>query len=215
VSDGFVLGGDRPLERRLRIAHELYDHLADIHLFDWRVKGLSQVLDDPGENAGVAALDHWEKELRTVQLEPEPELEVVLSWLRHHAPSSTITTLVHGDFKAGNVLLQGDTVVAILDWETAHLGDPLEDIGWVTNPLRAGEHRIPGMWGPAELIERWTRRTGLHADPEVIRWWNVLANLKLSVIVLTGVHAFVDGRLDRLYQSPVRLYQLMLDQIGA
>jgi aminoglycoside phosphotransferase (APT) family kinase protein len=213
--DGFVLNGGRPLHRRLAIAHELYDHLAEIHRLDWRARGLGEVLHDPGPEAATAALDHWEAELRTVQLEPEPELELALSWLRHRPPPATTTTLVHGDFKAGNVLLDGDRVVAILDWETAHLGDPLEDIGWVTNPLRAGEHRIPGVWEPTQLIDRWSRRTGLCADPVAVHWWSVLANLKLSVIVLTGVRAFVEGRLDRLYHSPVRLYQTMLDQIGA
>ena len=53
------------------------------------------------------------------------------------------------------------------------------------------------------------------ADPAAIRWWNVLANVKLSIIVLTGTHAFVDGRLDRIYQQPVMLYRLILDAIGA
>jgi aminoglycoside phosphotransferase (APT) family kinase protein len=215
VCDGFVLNGSRPLERRVDIAHRLYDHLAEIHRFDWRAHGLDKVLEDPGPGAATVAVDHWERELRAVQLEPEPELEVVLAWLRAHAPRAQVTTLVHGDFKAGNVLLRDDDVVAVLDWETAHLGDPLEDIGWVTNPLRAGEHRIAGVWEPEDLIRRWSDRTGFDADEPSIEWWRVLANLKLSVIVLTGVHAFVDGRLDRCYHSPVRLYQLLLDQIGA
>jgi hypothetical protein len=48
-----------------------------------------------------------------------------------------------------------------------------------------------------------------------VHWWQVLANLKLSVIVLSGTHAFVDRRLDRLHQSPVMLYGVLLDQIGA
>jgi hypothetical protein len=52
-------------------------------------------------------------------------------------------------------------------------------------------------------------------DADSLRWWQVLANLKLSVIVLTGTRAFVEHRLDRIHQSPVRLYRLLLDQIGA
>jgi len=67
---------------------------------------------------------------------------------------------------------------------------------------------------PEDLIRRWSDQTGLQADGAA-SMVAVLANLKLSVIVLTGVHAFVDGRLDRCYHSPVRLYQLLLDQIGA
>ena len=95
-------------------------------------------------------------------------------------------------------------VSAVLDWETAHLGDPREDLGWVTNPLRAREHSIPGVWEPGDLLERWSERTGLAAEPEAVHWWSVLANLKLSVDRAVAVHTpFVDGRLDRVHQSPV------------
>jgi aminoglycoside phosphotransferase (APT) family kinase protein len=223
VCDGFVLAGPTPAADRLRLAHELYDRLADIHLLDWRGLGLVEVLDNPGEHAAEAALAHWEAELRRVQLEPEPELELVMHWLRSHAPRNAVTTIVHGDFKAGNVLLVGDlqgdvgaaTVSAVLDWETVHLGDPREDLGWVTNPLRAREHRIPGSWEPAELLARWSERTGLAAEPQAVHWWSVLANLKLSAIVLSGSRAFVDGRLDRVHQAPVGISRLMLDMIGA
>jgi aminoglycoside phosphotransferase (APT) family kinase protein len=221
--DGFVLAGDTPVADRLKLAHELYDRLADIHLLDWRTLGLGAVLEDPGPDAAAAALAHWEGELRRVQLEAEPELELVLQWLRAHAPRNDVTTVVHGDFKAGNVLLVGDlagdvgsaVVSAVLDWETVHLGDPREDLGWVTNPLRSREHRIPGSWEPADLLERWSERTGMVAAPDAVHWWSVLANFKLSAIVLSGSRAFVDGRLDRVHQAPIGIYRLMLDMIGA
>jgi aminoglycoside phosphotransferase (APT) family kinase protein len=215
--DGFVLNGPWPLDRRVEAARHLYDHLASIHLLDWRALELADVLDDPGRKAGAVAVDHWEHELRDVQLDPEPELEYVLAWLRANAPENDVTTLVHGDFKAGNVLLSpaDDTVTAVLDWETVHLGDPREDLGWVTNPLRAREHQIPGSWEPADLLERWSATTGFTADLAAVRWWSVLANFKLSVIVLSGGFAFVEGRLDRVHQSPVGIFRLMLDQIGS
>ena len=96
-----------------------------------------------------------------------------------------------------------------------HAGDAHEDLGWVTNPLRAGEHRIIGAWEPDDLFERWSARTGMAVDRDAVRWWQVLANVKLSVIVLTGVRAVVEGRLHRIHQTPVRIYQLLLEQIGA
>lgn len=218
--DGFVLAGDAPLDERVALAHRLYDYLADIHLLDWQALGLGEVLPDPGAKAALVAVDHWERELRKVALEPQPELAYILAWLRQNAPDSPITTLVHGDFKAGNVLLDRDAdsevpkVTAILDWETVHLGDPREDLGWVTNPLRAREHTIPGAWEPADLLARWQQRTGFDADPNAIHWWRILANLKLSVIVLSGINALVDGRLDRIHQSPGALIKLMLRMIG-
>jgi len=215
VCDGFVLSGPDPLEERTALAHHIYDHLAAIHRVDWRELGLAGVLDEPGEAAADAAVDHWEATLRRVQVEPQPELTYVMAWLRDHAPTSTVTTLVHGDFKPGNVLLEGGRVTAVLDWETAHLGDPHEDLGWVTNPLRAREHQIPGAWEPDELLDRWSAATGIEVDRTAVHWWQVLANVKLAVIVLTGVRAFVEGRLDRIYQQPVGIYWLLLDQIGA
>ncbi len=214
ICDYLVLNGPLPVERRLAIAHRLYDRLTDIHLLDWRQLGLDTVLPAP-RDAAQAALDLWEGELRRVQVEPEPEIELVLAWLRRNKPPTAAITLVHGDFKPGNVLMQGDEVTMVLDWETAHLGDPLEDLGWVTNPLRAGEHAIPGVWQPADLIDRWSRRTGLAADPAAARWWNVLANLKQAMTVLTGKRALLDGRLNFVLHTPVRIYRLMLDLIEA
>jgi aminoglycoside phosphotransferase (APT) family kinase protein len=215
VCDGFVLNGALPLDQRADIARRMYDHLAHIHQVDWRALGLHTVLADPGERAADAALDDWERQLREVQRDPEPELAYVIAWLRAHAPASARTVLLHGDFKPGNVLLDGDDVSAVLDWETAHLGDPHEDLGWVTNPLRAGEHRIPEVWEPPHLLDRWSATTGWPVDPDAVHWWQVLANVKLAVIVLRGAAAFVDGRLDRMYHSPVRLYGMLLRQIGA
>jgi len=212
--DWFVLNGPRPLAARVGIAEQLCDRLADIHLVDWRANGLGDVLDDPGPKAAHRAVDQWEGELRRVQVEAQPELELVLAWLREHAPGSPGTALVHADFKPGNVLLQGDRVTMVMDWELAHLGDPMEDLGWVTNPLRAREHRIEGAWGPDDLLARWALRTGRTVDADAVRWWRVLANLKLCVIVLTGTRAFLDGRFDRVHQPPLTLVRLLFDLIG-
>lgn len=212
--DSFALDADRPVEERVELAHTIYDELARIHMLDWAALGLGDAMADPGSRAAIAALDHWSSELHRVQLGPEPEMAYVASWLRANAPTNDVVRLVHGDFKPGNLLLLDDRVSAVLDWETAHLGDPHEDLGWVTNPLRAGEHRIADVWQPADLLDRWASTTGLPVDPEKVRWWQVLANFKLAVIVLTGAHAFVDGRLDRVHQSPVGIHRMMLELMG-
>jgi len=209
--DWFVLNGTRPLPVRIAIARQLCDLLASIHRVDWQAIGLGAVFADPGDGASVAELDHWERVLRTHQLEPLPELELVFGWLRQRAPKAERTVLVHGDFKPGNTLLRGDEVAVMLDWELAHLGDPLEDLGWVTNPLRRREHLIPGSWEVDDLVGHYETVTGLAVDRQALRWWNVFSNLKLSIIVLTGLAAFMDGRYDRSYQLPCALFSLMLD----
>jgi aminoglycoside phosphotransferase (APT) family kinase protein len=209
--DWFVLNGTRPLPVRVGIARQLCDLLVSIHRVDWRAIGLGAVFDDPGGDASLVELDRWERVLRTHQLEPLPELELVFAWLRQRAPKAGATVLVHADFKPGNTLLRGDEVAVMLDWELAHLGDPLEDLGWVTNPLRRREHIIPGAWEIDDLVAHYEKATGSTVDRQALRWWNVFSNLKLSIIVLTGLAAYVDGRYDRSYQLPCSLFSLMLD----
>jgi aminoglycoside phosphotransferase (APT) family kinase protein len=213
--DPFILNGSRPLDDRLTVARRIYTELATIHRVDWGAIGLDRCLENPGGKAALRAVDHWEGVLRQVQLDPEPELRYVIAWLRANAPDNEVTTLVHGDFKPGNLLIEDDQVSAVLDWETVHLGDPHEDLGWVTNPLRAGEHRIADAWEPDDLLRHWSACTGLAVHAATVHWWQVLANVKLSIIVLTGHRAFVEGRLDRIHQAPVSLYAMLLDQIGA
>jgi aminoglycoside phosphotransferase (APT) family kinase protein len=220
--DWFVVNGDRPLDVRRAFASRALELLAAIHAVDWRAAGLGPVLGEPppGTGAASAAIDHWETELRRQQLEPFPELEVVIGWLRAHEPVAQTTALVHGDFKPGNMLLRtgaGDApveIVAMLDWETAHLGDPIEDIGWITNPLRHREHQIPGEWERADIMRRYEELTGLTVADADVRFWNVLANFKLAVIVLTGVRSFVEGRGDRVFGAPNSLVALMFDLMG-
>lgn len=211
----FCLTSDaRPLDVRIALAHEFVGTLASLASLDWRALGLGPVLADPGTHGAVAALDHWEGELRRVQREPLPEMEVVLAWLRARAPEAQATVLVHGDFKPGNALVQGDHLAVVLDWETAHLGDPLEDLGWITNPVRQREHQIPGVWERAQIAAFWSERTGFHVDDVELRWWNIFANFKLAVIGLTGVAEFIDGKMDRPYNAPISLCRIMYDLMG-
>jgi aminoglycoside phosphotransferase (APT) family kinase protein len=229
--DWFVVNGERPLPVRLAFARRALELLVAIHAVDWRGAGLGSVLGEPqpGTGPAAAAIDKWEHELRRQQLEPFPELEVVLGWLRAHEPVAQAITLVHGDFKPGNMLLAPDRaaeepvegagdgaveIVAMLDWETAHLGDPLEDVGWVTNPLRHREHQIPGEWERGDIMRAYAELTGLDVSDDDVRFWNVLANFKLAVIVLTGVRSFVDGRGDRVFGAPNSLVALMFDLMG-
>ncbi|MEU8138535.1 phosphotransferase family protein [Streptodolium elevatio] len=210
----FVLAGPLPEAERAALAGKFCEQLAAIHRLDPAALGLGGVLADPGPGAAHVAVAHWDAELRKIQQAPEPELEYILAWLTATAPASGATTLVHGDFKPGNVLIEDGRVTAVLDWETAHLGDPLEDVGWVTNPLRAREHLIPGVWERDDLIAAWERHTGRTADRLAVRWWNVLANLKLTVIVMAGQHALAHGRYDRIIQTPTALHRVMLGLIS-
>jgi aminoglycoside phosphotransferase (APT) family kinase protein len=111
--------------------------------------------------------------------EPRPALEVVLRWLAEHRPPLRVPGLVHGDFRNGNLMLGPDGLRAVLDWELAHLGDPMEDIAWLcTRAWRFG--------GPGEVGGFASRADFLTAygdvDPARVHFWAVLAALKWGVI---------------------------------
>lgn len=213
--DYLVLNGAAPLEARLSLARGFIELMARIHKVDWRAHGLADSLGVPEGLPSLRDLRHWESEYRKAQLEPHPELDYVLSWLKRRAPAAEAVVLVHGDFKPGNALVQDGRITAKLDWETAQLGDPLEDLGWVTNPVRKREHQIPGHWERREIVGAYRELTGHSVHERDLLWWNVFSCFKLSVIQLTAVAEFVAGRYNRVFQTPTWLYRPMFQMMEA
>lgn len=211
----YVLSGTRPLHERLGLAQQFCDLLAQVHLVDWKATQLAEIFHDPGEGASLAELDFWEATLRRDQREAYPELELAIQWLRNAPPPAQATVLVHGDFKPGNVLLEGTRIVALLDWELAHLGDPMEDLGWVTQPLRRREHIIPGAWEDAQLFDRYQGATGFNVDPTSVRWWNVFATFRTAVMQISGLRSFMEGRAEESYRPTARVLRALLDTVDS
>jgi len=178
------------------IAQHKVEVLARIHGLDWRSAGLD-FLEEPAPDACAGAeIDRWETIMRAQALEPQPALELGIAWLKQHRPVAQRVTLVHADYRTGNLLIEGDRITGVLDWEMAHLGDPLEDVAWIC--LRswrwAGDARAGGLLARDDLYRRYEAASGLRVDAEAVRFWEVLGNVKLAVIFLTGARSFVEGR---------------------
>jgi aminoglycoside phosphotransferase (APT) family kinase protein len=118
--------------------------------------------------------------------EPHPALELGLRWLDERVPEPTTPpVLVHGDFRNGNFIVGPDGIRAVLDWELAHLGDPLEDLGWLcVKSWRFGNATdVAGGFGSLDrLLAAYNEASGRSVSEDAIRFWVVLGTVKWGVI---------------------------------
>ena len=182
-----------------RISSSFVDVLARIHALDWQSLGL-ECLAPPAEAAacGITEIERWEAVLNREAIEPQPVLRAAFRWLRRNlAPPAQKIVLIHADYRTGNFLFdESGEIKAFLDWEMAHLGDPLEDIAWACiRPWRwAGDERVGGLMARDEFYRMYEEASGVTVVPEAVRFWEVLGNVKLAAIFLTGARSFCDGR---------------------
>jgi aminoglycoside phosphotransferase (APT) family kinase protein len=142
-------------------------------------------------------LDYWAGVIDADEGHPQPIVRAAIRRLRRDAPPpASKVCVVHGDLRSGNFLHDGQgRILAVLDWEMAHLGDPLEDLAWAMDPLwsRPGDGRISGMVTPAEALTIWRRASGLEADPAALAWWRLFASVKAQAIWTSSAKAWSDG----------------------
>jgi aminoglycoside phosphotransferase (APT) family kinase protein len=160
-----LLREDRYAEARAMMAAELGRTLARIHAIP-----LEAV---PGLEAGdpLESLRETYDELG----EPLPTIEIALRWLDEHRPDAVPETLVHGDFRTGNLIIAPDGLRAVLDWELVHRGDPREDLGWLcVKCWRFGSpHPVGGFGGLDELLDGYAEVAGWRPDPGAVLWWQI------------------------------------------
>ena len=127
---------------------------------------------------------------------PRPVFELALRWIRDHDPGPPEeTTLVHGDFRHGNLIIGPDGVRAVLDWELAHLGDPMEDLGWIcVNSWRFGEIDKPvgGFGSREEMFAGYEAARG-HVDSSRVNFWEVMGTLRWGVMCCGMMQRFRAG----------------------
>ncbi|HZR87591.1 MAG TPA: phosphotransferase family protein [Bradyrhizobium sp.] len=116
---------------------------------------------------------------------PKPVFELALRWLSEHDPGPPEQeTLVHGDFRHGNLIIGPDGVRAVLDWELAHIGDPMEDLGWIcVNSWRFGEIDKPvGGFGSREELFAGYEASGRKVDADRVKFYEVMGTLRWGVM---------------------------------
>ena len=198
---GSILAPDPYGAHRDRIGRQFWSILGRIAGADPHALGLADF-------DGAGALDtrwrhevaRWEKVIDEDEGEPQPIVRAALRWLKRNPPPPAQTLcVVHGDYRSGNFLYDGaGDIKAILDWEMAHLGDPLEDLAWALDPLWA--HHDPshpaGTLARADAIKLWEETSGLAADPAALAWWEIFASVKGCAIWISAAHEYATRRND-------------------
>ena len=201
---------DSPAERR-RTAEELVDALVEVHGVDWRACGL----EGYGKPTG-----YLERQLRRFtglwEHNKTRELDVVEElgeWLRRNMPDSPEATVVHGDYRLGNVMMAHTApaeLVAIFDWELSTIGDPLADVGYMTVTWVEPDDpedtmfanlsavtRAHGFLTREEMIARYEERSG--RSMSALNWYQALALWKAAVFMEGNYKRFQSGTTDDQY----------------
>lgn len=185
-----ILRDDAFSDARQRLARECGEVLAAIH----RVP----TADAPylPQVSAEQWLDCQYREYRSYR-EPRPVFELAFQWLHKHLPREPEEpALVHGDFRNGNLMINRHGLHAVLDWEMAHVGDPMADLGWLcVDSWRFGEIDLPvgGFGSREQLFAGYEDASGVPVCPETVWFWEVFGCLKWGIICQKMARSFSDG----------------------
>jgi aminoglycoside phosphotransferase (APT) family kinase protein len=180
-----VLRAPELTEVRPRLAGQCGEILAAIH----RIPADAA----PGLDASDP-VDTWRGILDALG-ESHPALEYALRRLTRDRPRAGREVVVHGDFRNGNLIVGPDGVRAVLDWELAHLGDPLEDLGWLcVKAWRFGSPLPVGGFGTYDdLVAAYERAAGVAVDRTALRWWEMFGVFKWAVVCVLQAQRHLSG----------------------
>ncbi len=162
-------------EIRPKLAYQCGQVLARIHGIDLEATSLANDLTPHSTEEFVRTM--WDRYLEMDT--PQPMIDYSARWLLDHLPPDNKLCLVHNDFRNGNIMVTPEGIRAVLDWETALIGDPVRDIGWIcTNSWRFGRRHLEvGGFGKLEdLLDGYEAESGIRVDPAHVKFWEVFGS---------------------------------------
>jgi len=186
-----ILADAKYADARERLAYQCGETLARIHAIPLASlpPGLRDLPMDQDLDRLQAMLDSFGN--------ASPVHQLALNWLRDRQPGEARRALVHGDFRNGNLLVDEQGLVAVLDWELTHIGNPVEDLGYVCgNVWRFGRTDKPvGGFGQYEdLLAGYRSVSGAAPDLAELRYWEVYCALNWGLVCLTMIQMYRSGQ---------------------
>lgn len=116
-----------------------------------------------------------------------PTIELGFRWAEDHLPASPRTAVTHGDFRMGNLICGEECIRAVLDWELAHIGDPMQDLGWLCLKTWrfGGSYPVGGIGSRADLFAAYERSAGVSVDPAHVHFWEVWGCIRWAIMCLS------------------------------
>lgn len=149
------------------------------------------------EDCWRLAVDHWAGVIEADEQHPQPIVRAAVRALRRQPPPPPqAVRTVHGDYRGGNFLHGAEgRILAVLDWEMVHLGDPLEDLAWAIDPLwnPFDTATVAAMIPRDEAFAIWSKASGLSVDEDALAWWSLFAAVKGQAIWTSAAKEYRDG----------------------
>jgi aminoglycoside phosphotransferase (APT) family kinase protein len=182
--------------KRGKLPRSFVEALASLHNLDWRATGLDFIgVPGPGRGFALREIAKWEILISESMRKPEPVLTEVLMWLKANAPEVQRLAFVHGAYRTGNLIINHDEIVAIIDWELQVIGDPMYDVAYVLSDLnREGSPLLSCVVEHDFFIDIYQRLTGLTIDFAACHYYQVLYMMRTAAFWLSASGLFAEGR---------------------
>ena len=138
--------------------------------------------------------------------QPQPVFDLAFKWLEAQKLTEYGDVLVHGDFRFGNFIISEDNLESIIDWELAHIGNPMEDLGWLcVRSWRFGnvEKRVGGLGDIKDLISGYESNSDIKIDESQLDIWQLYGSLRWGVICMMQTFAHLSGMVNSVEKAAI------------
>jgi aminoglycoside phosphotransferase (APT) family kinase protein len=200
LGNPFLICGEIPGETIVRRIQRQLDDAGRATLLRQCAHALAAIHRGAADAPGLAAQDdvaQWRLRLDEMG-DTTATFEWAFRWLAEHRPPPSPLRLVHGDFRMGNLIVDGSGLAAVLDWELVHIGEIYEDLAWFC--IRAWRFGAPadmaagGLGSIDDFVAAYEEAGGAAVDRAALRWWLVVATLRWGVICRFQAERHLSGQ---------------------
>lgn len=172
-------------------------YLAKLHLHDYKQSGFPEDFEEPVGKYGY--IERKLKELEGMylqyQISPDPIMTDALEWLKSNKPAAQRYSIIHNDYRTGNLLYKRNEITGILDWEAAEIGDPMADVAYVcAKSNRMNSSLMCYLLEKQMFIKTYSELTGLKVEENVLHYYEVFHQVRFVLISQSAGTAFAKSQ---------------------